>query len=265
MMDPSSFGTVSFHTVAAGGPGELARVRASIAPAAAAGGTRSLPVAIFCASLVLHGALLVRLQAGQAERTHSTRKASQVEIQITRPPPPPPTPVVVPPQALQPPPPKLVAAPPRAQPRLSLPEPVHGPPAAAPESPGLDAPASDEGTSAAGTGDVAALAVQAAAPPPPPPPPPVIEAKEGANYLKNPRPAYPRLALREGWEGTVLLRVRVLPNGRPEAISIQRSSGRGVLDEAAVAAVHAWAFAPATQGGAPVAGWVNVPIEFRLQ
>jgi len=260
-MDPSSFGTVSLQTMAAGGPGELAPVRTSIAPAAAAADTRSLPVAIFCASLLLHAVLLVRLQASHTDPVHGARKASQVEIQITRPPPP--TPVVIPTQAQQPPPPKPLASP-RLQPRLSLPEPVHGPPAAGPESPGLDAPASDEGTAPPGTGEVAAPVVQAA-PPPPPPPPPVIEAKEGANYLKNPRPAYPRLALREGWQGTVLLRVRVLPNGRPEAITVQRSSGRGVLDEAAVAAVQAWAFAPATQGGAPVAGWVNVPIEFRLQ
>lgn len=262
MMDPSSFGTVSLQTVAAGGAGELASVRASLAPAGAAAGTRPLSIAIFCASLVLHAALLVRFQTSHAERTHSARKASQVEIQITRPPPPP-TPVVIPPQAQQPPPPKALAAP-RPQPRLSLPEPVHGL-AAAPASPGLDAPASDEGTAPPGTGEVAAPVVQAAPPPPPPPPPVIIEAKEGANYLKNPRPPYPRLALREGWQGTVLLRVRVLPSGRPEAITIQRSSGRGVLDDAAIAAVQAWAFAPATQGGAPVAGWVNVPIEFRLQ
>jgi protein TonB len=261
-MDSSNFGTVSLQTVAAGGSGELAPLRASIAPEAAAASTRPLTIAIFCTSLALHAALLVRLQTGHAERVHSARKASQVEIQITRPPPPP-TPVVIPPQAQQPPPPKPIAAA-RPQPRLSLPEPVHGPPVAGPESPGIDAPASDEGTAPAGTGEVAAPVVQAA-PPPPPPPPPVIEAKEGANYLKNPRPAYPRLALREGWQGTVLLRVRVLPSGRPEAITIQHSSGRGVLDDAAIAAVQAWAFAPATQGGAPVAGWVNVPIEFRLQ
>ena len=110
-----------------------------------------------------------------------------------------------------------------------------------------------------------APAVQVAAPPPPPPPAPVIEAKEGANYLKNPRPAYPRRAQREGWQGSVLLRVRVLASGRPGDIAVQKSSGHEALDEAAAEAVKAWTFVPATQGGNPIAGWVNVPIEFRLQ
>lgn len=63
----------------------------------------------------------------------------------------------------------------------------------------------------------------------------------------------------------MLLRVRVLPTGRADGITVQKSSGRGILDDAAVDAVRSWTFAPATQGGNPVAGWVNVPIEFRLQ
>jgi hypothetical protein len=186
MMDPSSFGSVSLQTVAAGGSGELASVRPAFAPAVAATSNRALTVAIFCTSLVLHAALLVRLETGRADQVHSRRKASQVEIQITRPPPPP-TPVVIPPQALQPPPPKPLPAA-RPVPHLSLPDPVHGAAAAGPEAPALDAPPTDEGTSATGTGEVAAPAV-AAPPPPPPPPPPLIEAKEGAKKQKNPRPA----------------------------------------------------------------------------
>ncbi len=63
----------------------------------------------------------------------------------------------------------------------------------------------------------------------------------------------------------VLLRVRVLPNGRADAVTLQRTSGRNVLDDAALEAVKAWTFVPATQGGQAIAGWVTVPIEFRLQ
>jgi protein TonB len=92
----------------------------------------------------------------------------------------------------------------------------------------------------------------------------VIEAKEGANYLKNPRPDYPRIALREGWEGKVILRVKVLPTGKVAGASVQTSAGRGALDEAALATVKDWTFVPATQGGKPIAGWVTVPIEFRI-
>lgn len=218
---------------------------------------RTLLGAIFLASALLHLALLLRLQTSRTAHT-GTRKASQVEIQMTRPP----TPVVVPPKVDRPPPPKPVAAS-RPQPHLSPPDPVHAAPAAQTDEPVPDAPHDDQGTAPAGTGTAEAPVVQAA--PPPPPPAPVVEAREGANYLKNPRPAYPRLALREGWEGSVLLRVRVLPNGQSEAINVVKSSGRTVLDTAAVEAVKGWTFVPATQGGNAIAGWVNVPIQFRLQ
>jgi len=71
--------------------------------------------------------------------------------------------------------------------------------------------------------------------------------------------------MRRDWQGDVLLRVRVLPNGRVEAVSIERSSGHDVLDEAAVSAVRDWSFVPSRQGGVAIAGWVSVPIVFRLQ
>jgi protein TonB len=92
----------------------------------------------------------------------------------------------------------------------------------------------------------------------------VVEAKEGANYLKNPRPRYPHIALREGWEGRVILRVQVLPNGKVGAATVQKSAGRSVFDEAALEIVKSWSFVPATQGGKPVAGWVAVPFDFRI-
>jgi protein TonB len=106
--------------------------------------------------------------------------------------------------------------------------------------------------------------VAAAPPAPPAPPTPVIAAEEGANYLANPRPAYPEVALRRGWQGEVSLRVQVSPAGRPLSVIVARSSGREPLDQAAIAAVRGWTFVPARQGGQAVAGWVNVPIVFRL-
>jgi len=112
------------------------------------------------------------------------------------------------------------------------------------------------------------------APPPPPAPAPVAEAppappveippSASAGYLKNPAPEYPSLAQRRGWEGTVLLRVHVLANGKPSDIQIQRSSGRDVLDESAIRAVKRWSFVPAKRGDEAIAGWVSVPLEFRL-
>ncbi len=111
-------------------------------------------------------------------------------------------------------------------------------------------------------------------PPPAPAPAPVAEAppappvetppSASAGYLKNPAPEYPSLAQRRGWEGTVLLRVHVLANGKPSDIQIQQSSGRDALDNAAISAVKRWSFVPAKRGDQSIAGWVSVPLEFRL-
>jgi protein TonB len=77
-------------------------------------------------------------------------------------------------------------------------------------------------------------------------------------------PTYPRQARRMGWEGRVLLRVRVDDRGRVDTVRLGRSSGHGLLDRAALDAVRRWRFAPATRGATPVAAWIDVPIRFRL-
>ena len=86
-----------------------------------------------------------------------------------------------------------------------------------------------------------------------------------ADYLHNPRPAYPGQARRRGEQGKVLLRVYVSTDGMADKVEIQSSSGYALLDEAAVTAVRAWRFVPARQGNIPVAAWVAVPIIFRLE
>jgi protein TonB len=66
-------------------------------------------------------------------------------------------------------------------------------------------------------------------------------------------------------EGTVLLRVTIGTNGRVEAVEIEESSGFPRLDQAALKAIRAWRFAPATRGGQAVASWVTVPVTFQLR
>ena len=107
--------------------------------------------------------------------------------------------------------------------------------------------------------------VAAPAPPAPPAPNPVTPASANAAYLKNPVPEYPSLAMRRGWEGTVLLRVHVLASGKPGEVQIQKSSGRDALDDAALAAVKRWSFVPAKQGDVAQDGWVSVPIDFNIK
>jgi len=80
--------------------------------------------------------------------------------------------------------------------------------------------------------------------------------------LSAPAPSYPPEALRNGESGTVLLRVHVDPQGVPYSIDLVQSSRSRALDRAANQAVQRWRFHPATRGGQPVAGEVQVPITF---
>lgn len=78
-------------------------------------------------------------------------------------------------------------------------------------------------------------------------------------------PGYPFAARRRGLEGRVLLRVEVSRAGAAERVTITRSSGHGLLDDAARRAVAGWRFLPATVAGAAVSGAVDVPVSFRLR
>jgi len=98
-------------------------------------------------------------------------------------------------------------------------------------------------------------------------PPVVVTAPypiEPPRYRAIARPPYPEAARRQGLEGTVVLLVKVLTDGRTGEIKVKRPSGHAALDEAAVEAARRWAFQPATQGRAPVEAWVEVPVTFEL-
>jgi protein TonB len=107
----------------------------------------------------------------------------------------------------------------------------------------------------------------------PPPPPaaepaaaaPIVPPSFVAAYLDNPPPAYPASAKRLGETGTVVLRVRVNPQGRPDTVEVESSSGYSRLDRAAMDAVRKWKFVPAKQGDQAVAAWVLVPLNFELK
>jgi len=81
----------------------------------------------------------------------------------------------------------------------------------------------------------------------------------------NPRPEYPRTAREAGWEGTVVLQVMVLPDGTAGNVTLHKTSGYSILDEAALAAVKGWQFIPAMDGNFPVQSMVRVPVRFDLR
>lgn len=84
-------------------------------------------------------------------------------------------------------------------------------------------------------------------------------------YARTVKPRYPRKARRAGWEGTTLLKVLVNSEGAPGRVTVERTSGFEILDEAAVKAVRRWRFHPARRGIAPLSSWVRIPVAFRLE
>lgn len=94
--------------------------------------------------------------------------------------------------------------------------------------------------------------------------PPVIPAKYDASYLSNPLPVYPQMSRRLRETGTVGMRVLVGPDGRPQEVQVQKSSGYSRLDEAARTAVRRWTFVPSRRGDEKLAGWVTFPVVFNL-
>lgn len=111
------------------------------------------------------------------------------------------------------------------------------------------APALPAPTSAAATGLPAAAWV-----------PPRFDAA----YLHNPKPAYPRAAIRLGLEGEARIEVLVGPDGKPQKTRLVQSAGHDALDQSALDAVARWRFVPARRGDQPVAARVEVPVRFQL-
>ena len=92
--------------------------------------------------------------------------------------------------------------------------------------------------------------------------PVIISAKP--EYGTNPKPEYPMVARRRGYEGEVVFNVLVLNNGDVGKMEMLKTSGHSVLDNSAQAALKKWKFIPGKSNGKFVPSWVKVPIEFRL-
>jgi protein TonB len=216
-------------------------------------------------ALVLHGAVIVWVsQTSTPPLPVVPPEIPPMTIEFSQPAPPvvePPPPEPIPQPVVEPPPPvedELAVKPPPPKP-IPKPKPVVKPvpkPAPKPVTKPVEMPPATPAP---------AQPVAAPAPAAPPAPQPVTPASANAGYLNNPAPEYPSLAMRRGWQGTVLLRVHVLASGKPGEIQIQKSSGREQLDDAALAAVKRWSFVPAKQGNVAQDGWVSVPIDFKIK
>jgi protein TonB len=79
------------------------------------------------------------------------------------------------------------------------------------------------------------------------------------------KPRYPESARRANIQGTTLLKLQVLANGKVGEVLIEKSAGHRDLDNAAAEAVKKWLFEPARMGKTPVAVWVLLPVKFELE
>lgn len=85
-------------------------------------------------------------------------------------------------------------------------------------------------------------------------------------YVRATSPRYPINELRNGVQGTVVLRVLVDVDGKPIDVAVETSSGNRNLDkEARQHVLKTWRFKPAMQNGQAVQAYGLVPIAFSLQ
>lgn len=96
-----------------------------------------------------------------------------------------------------------------------------------------------------------------------PPAPVVVEPRIDARRGLS-EPYYPPQMVREGAEGTVVLSIYILADGRVGEVKLVSSSGYAKLDESAMREAKKWRFVPGTSDGRPLAMWKKLPVTFRL-
>jgi protein TonB len=169
---------------------------------------------------------------------------------------------------------------PKAAQKILTPKPAQPKPARAPrpkvQPPPVVAATSTPPSPADATQSATAPAAEDSSTPSPPAPPQAGRAAAAdaaqapvqtsvPRYDLNPRPDYPALARRRGYQGTVLLKVLVNAGGRAAQVTLARSSGFDILDRGAVKSVSGWRFEPARRNGQPIDMWVEVPVRYALE
>jgi len=238
-------------------------------------------------SCVLHAGLVAGLVLGQHWITVAVARPPVLPVQFVtldaepRPEPPAP-PAPRPRERLKPP--RLIEAPtPKNAPPPAKAEPASPPPLPIAATPPPVAPAPVDSAPALAPSDAVTLAppmttIVPSVPATGPAAPPITAATrqptaapEGLTLYARPqggyqvRPSYPAAPRRLGIQGTTMLRVQVLADGRIGDVLVEESAGHPELDAAATDAVRRWRFDPARRGTEAVAMWVRLPVEFRLR
>jgi protein TonB len=203
--------------------------------------------AALATTLLVHAAAVALLTAGFEPHEHELPKVPELAIELIRP---------QLPQAAAPTPlPKPVPPKPQTEPK---PRPVARPtPSPQPIAPQPAQPAATPSAPAAST---------APATPAAPAQPVRTGVMVSASYIATETAKwYPRMAIRNGDEGTVLLRVYVAASGRAEKVELRKRSESPLLDEAAIGLAKSLTYVPAKLDGNPVADWFDFPVVFKLR
>ena len=214
--------------------------------------------AVFALVLLTHGAALWALQNGLQRPPEDLVTPAEMLVEITpmEAPPAPPAPPVKPskitPVAPSRPAPPL---PPTTPTQVTEATPVPAPVTAVAAGPAT--PSTPAAVPAASANAIAAVA-------PAPAPPAVQLPSSDADYLHNPKPAYPAMSRRLGETGKVVVRTLIGADGVAQQAEVLRSSGFERLDRAAVETALKWRYVPGKRSGIPEAMWFNVPLVFVL-
>ena len=179
-------------------------------------------------------------------------------------------PVVVLSQFIEPPKPKEAPPPPPPPPPAQVKKAItQAPTVAAPlpvaindPTPAVNAPT---GSTAPQPAPAPIASAVAAAPTAPAAAPAVQLPSSDADYLQNPKPAYPAISRRMNEQGKTTVRVLIGTDGLPQRAEVGKSSGFSRLDDAALATVLRWRYVPGKRGGVAEAMWFNVPINWVLE
>jgi protein TonB len=92
---------------------------------------------------------------------------------------------------------------------------------------------------------------------------PVLDYDQQPRLLRQTKPVYPQDAFVKKISGTVYLEILIDATGQVHTARVLRSVSP-TLDQAAVACVKQWQFAPAMRRGRPVAVLAQAPVAFNL-
>lgn len=112
----------------------------------------------------------------------------------------------------------------------------------------------------------ATLFAACAAPSPRPVPPrPPGDRAPALDLSSRVQPIYPGFDVVYALGGTTVLDAIIADTGAILAVRVERSSGHREIDDAALAAVRQWRFAPGNKDGHRVGGVVRIPLDFSPQ